>query len=324
MEGSPALETQTGDVIYQFAAPAGWGRASKHPCFAAGLAGLSVSHDGGKTWGIAYRSLQLDRALPTLSVAIAPGPGHHLAVFAGYNGGLLRSLDSGETWENIAFPGPPPALVALSVSPSYLGDGLVFAGTLADGVFYSADRGAHWKTGNLGLIDMNVLCLAISPDFGRQPTLFAGTQSGLFCSRNAGRSWREVELPIGYDAVLSLALSPNFGEDGMLWAGTETEGLWCSEDSGGRWRRIGQPALSTSINQIVLGPAGAGPSHTTLLVLHDGGLSTSEDGGAAWHPWQAPALKKEGVTTVLAPYGFGADEPVLVGLESGRVIRVRG
>jgi hypothetical protein len=315
MEGSLAPEIQTEDVIYQFAAPAGWGRASRRPCFAAGMAGLSVSRNAGKN---------LDQALPTLSVAVAPGPGHELAVFAGYNGGLLRSLDSGATWENIVFPGPPPALIALSVSPNYLEDGLVFAGTLADGVFYSADRGAHWKTGNLGLIDMNVLCLGISPDFERQPTLLAGTQSGLFCSRNAGRSWREAELPIGYDAVLSLALSPNFGKDGTLWAGTETQGLLCSEDSGGRWRRVGQPALANSINQIVLGPARSGRRHANLLVLHDGGLSTSQDGGATWHAWPAAALEQEGATAVLAPRGFGAGQPVLVGLVSGRAIRARG
>ena len=111
MEASLAPAIQTEQVIYQFAAPARWGRASKQLCFAAGLAGLSVSRDGGKTWDDAYRSLHLDQALPTLAVAVAPGPGP--AVFAGYNGGLLRSLDGGQTWENIAFTpahdalGPP-------------------------------------------------------------------------------------------------------------------------------------------------------------------------------------------------------------------------
>ena len=187
-------------------------------------------------------------------------------------------------------------------------------------MLYSADRGAHWQTGNFGLIDMNVLCLGISPDFKNDQAIFAGTQSGLFYSKNAGRAWREVNLPSGYDTVISLALSPNFAQDGTLFAGTETQGLWCSTDRGNSWDRIGQSELSGSINQILLSPEFSREPH--LLVLHDGNLFASEDGGVSWLPWQEARFENKSATAILAPHGFGAGAPVLVGLEDGRTLRI--
>jgi len=322
MPASLDPETLSQDLIYQFAGPVEWSRARRGPCFAARMSGLFISQDDGKTWQSAYRSLNLSQALPTLAVAVAPGAGRGLVVFAGYNGGVLRSPDSGETWENVALREPAPAVVALAVSPNFRRDGRVLAGTLADGIFYSADGGGHWQTGNLGLLDVNVLCLGISPGFESDQTIFAGTQSGLFCSRNAGRAWREVALPVDYDAVISLGLSPNFAHDSTLFAGTETHGLLGSEDGGRHWRRLGPTNLSNSIGQIVVGPEFS--RRPQLLVLHDGGLSMSDDGGAAWRRWPAAAWNDEAVSALLAPRSFGAGGPVLAGLESGRAVWVRG
>jgi hypothetical protein len=64
---APAAATDLG-MVYQFAALAGG------PIFAAHLAGLAVSRDGGRTWRDAYASLNLAEPLPTLAVAAAPGP----------------------------------------------------------------------------------------------------------------------------------------------------------------------------------------------------------------------------------------------------------
>jgi photosystem II stability/assembly factor-like uncharacterized protein len=304
--------------IYQFAAapgPARPGAAAR--CYAAGLAGLQVSEDGGRTWADAFQTMGLKQPLPTLAVAAA-----ETEVFVGYNGGLLRSLDGGATWHTIPFAAPPPALAVLALAPNYAADGTLFAGTLADGIYYSTDRGAHWRTGNLGLIDLNVLCLALAPDFPSQPVVFAGTQSGLFCSRTAGRSWREVELPSGYDAVLSLACSPDFARDGTLYAGTETHGLLVSIDGGQQWRRVAAVDLTQAVSQIKLGPQF--PRQPKLLVLHEGRLLVSDDGGAAWQPWPGLAALPDdmAVTAFMASRGFDPGAPVLVGLDGGDIRQV--
>jgi photosystem II stability/assembly factor-like uncharacterized protein len=314
-------ESQAEDLVYQLAVSGPWGRHPPMACFAARASGLYISHNAGQTWESAYRTLNLTEPLPTLCVALSPNFKRAPRVFAGYNGGVLRSEDGGQTWTNLAFPAPPPAVVALTLSPSYAKDGLLFAGTLQDGVLYFSDRSAHWMTGNFGLIDMNVLCLALSPDFETDRTIYAGTQSGLFCSQNAGRSWREVTLPMGYEAVISLALSPHFAGDGTLFVGTESQGLLCSADRGAQWRSIGQSVLSNSINQILLSPDF--PRRSQLCVLQEGDLFASEDGGLTWRRWQETVLEDKVVTALLAPRGFESGAPVLVGLEDGQVIRTR-
>ena len=63
-------------------------------------------------------------------------------------------------------------------------DGILLLGTNEDGVLRSADQGRTWASWNFGLVDFNVLCLAISPAFDRDETVFAGTGSGLFLSRD--------------------------------------------------------------------------------------------------------------------------------------------
>ena len=320
MQPTNTEEFETKDPVYQFAGPAEWGRPRQAVCFAARISGLYVTGDWGKTWRSAYQTLSLTGPLPTLSVAVSSNPDQAPDVFAGYNGGLLRSLDGGHTWENITFPAPAPAVVTLAAAPAAQ-ETLLFAGTHEDGVLYSSDHGAHWKTGNLGLIDMNVLCLGISPDFAAEPVIFAGTQSGLFVSRNAGRSWQAVDLPVGYEAVISLALSPHFAEDDTLLAGTETRGLLCSQDRGAHWHSLGQPVLSNAVDQILLSPDY--PREPRLLVLHDGALFVSDDVGAVWKRWYEPSLENEAATAVLAPRGIGTGAPLWLGLEDGQTMRMQ-
>jgi photosystem II stability/assembly factor-like uncharacterized protein len=258
--------------------------------------------------------------LPTLTVAISPDFERDPRLFAGLSGGILRSLDGGQSWENIPLPAPPPVISALELSPNFEQDGMIFAATLEDGVLFSADRGHRFGACNFGLLDLNILCLAISPDFARDETVFVGTQSGVFRSTNGGRAWREVDLPVGYEAVLSLALSPDFARDGVLFAGTETQGLLCSTDAGEGWQRLGEDVLTEAINAIHLAPDFS--DHPELLALHADTLLHSTDRGVIWSPWREDSLADQEVTAILAPHGFNAGDLVLVGLADGNVLRL--
>ena len=288
--------------------------------FAARNSGLYRTDDGGRTWQMAYQSLGLSEPVPTLTVAMSPDFEHDPRIFAGLSGGILRSLNGGQAWESIPLLPPPPVISALELSPNFEKDGIVFAATLEDGVLFSADRGHHFGAWNFGLLDLNILCLAISPDFARDETVFVGTQSGVFRSTNGGRAWREVDLPVGYEAVLSLVLSPDFARDGILLAGTETQGLLLSTDAGESWQRLGTDVFTEATDAIHLAPDFS--TRPEILALQAGTLFHSTDRGETWSPWRENLLAEEEVTAIRAPQGFDAGALVLVGLINGNILRL--
>lgn len=304
------------DYIYQFSASGKLNR-SKADYFAARVSGLYRSSDDGKSWTSAFESLNLQKELSALAVAISPDPENDPCIFVGLNGGILRSRDDGRHWESTLLPSPPPVISSLAISPNFIQDGVVLAGTLEDGILRSSDRGGRWEAWNFGLLDLNILCLAISPDFASDETLFVGTHSGIFRSTNGGRAWREVNLPGEFDAVLSLALAPDFASNGTLFAGTENQGLFRSTDGGKTWQRLAKLKLKQPINSILL--AANFVARPELLILHGDQLLISTDCGRSWKPFRANLVNRKSVATVLCPDGFNPSASVLVGYVDGSI-----
>ncbi len=304
MSAEPNVENNAmEEIIYRIACAPG-STPENGICFAAKTSGLFRSTDGGQTWTYALDSLNLEAALPALDVVISPDFENDKMVFAGVPGGILYSFDRGETWQVVPLGSPPPVVCALVISPNYIQDGILLAGTMEDGVFRCANRGQDWHSWNFGLLDLNVLCLAISPSFGTDETMFAGTESGIFCSTNGGRAWKEIDLPIGYEPVISLALSPNYAQDKTLLAGTETQGLYQSKDGGKQWTRLAADQIPVAVNQIIFSP-------DNILVLNEDQVLQSKDSGTSWQSLSA------GVLTLSVPATTGA--PLLAGMDNGDI-----
>jgi photosystem II stability/assembly factor-like uncharacterized protein len=289
-------------------------------CFAARGSGLFRSEDSGETWQSAYETLDLKAPLPTMAIAISPDFASDRTVFAGVPGGILRSFDGGENWDVVQLPSPPPVVSALVISPNYARDGILLAGMVEDGVFSTSNRGGHWVAWNFGLLDLNTICLAISPGFAHDETLFVGTDSGIFRSTNGGRAWREVDFPLELAPVLSLALSPAYSQDGILFAGTESHGLYRSEDRGRKWTRLGEETITSAVNAILVSPGF--PQAGDVLVMPGDALLISRNGGQTWSDWKAGAAFEQGTASVAAPQGLAAGAPLLVGLVAGGVLRL--
>jgi photosystem II stability/assembly factor-like uncharacterized protein len=313
-------EAQAQDIVYALATSPDFAQAKQGICFAARLSGLYRSDDGGSTWNFAYDSLDLAEPLATTAVVLSPDFETDQTVFAGAPGGVLHSVDGGKTWYVAMLPSPPPLVSTLVVSPNYTRDGVLLAGTTEAGVFRSADRGSRWVAWNFGLLDLNIISMAISPDFVNDETLYAGTESGIFRSTNGGRAWREVDLPIGFEPVLSLTLSPNYAEDGILFAGTESQGFFHSADRGKTWNRVGQEVIADAVNQIVLSPAYS--TQADILVVLATALLISRDGGQSWSDWKTDLPLEQGISAVAAPQGLEADAPLWVGLVEDGLLRV--
>jgi photosystem II stability/assembly factor-like uncharacterized protein len=326
------------DIIYDFAAYADVDNASDnlYPqglCFAARSSGLYRSEDSGRTWHAAYASLNLETPLPTTSVVVSPHFEEDHSVFAGVPGGVLRSVDGGQHWTMSPLVSPPPVVSALVISPNFMHDGVLLAGTMEDGVFRSPDHGRHWSAWNFGLLDLNVLSLAISPDFPDDETLFVGTESGIFYSINGGRAWREVDLPIGYEPVISLAIVPDTRAHqrhgptladrpwrGIIFAGTETQGVLRSTDGGTTWEQVGKKHLTDPVNALLLPPDFA--ERGEVLALMDKGMFLSRDAGETWGKWLNKRLDGQGGSAMLAPNGLGPGAWLLIGLANGEIARI--
>jgi photosystem II stability/assembly factor-like uncharacterized protein len=182
-------------------------------------------------------------------------------------------------------------------------------GALEDGVFCSTDRGTYWSSWNFGLLDLNVICLVVSPDFANDETVFVGTETGLFRSTNGGRAWREVGFPTELAPVLSMAISPRFATDQTLYAGTE-HGLHRSTDQGKNWSPVS--GVDGGVNAILL-------DDKTLLLSCDTALLRSTDSGESWTT-QTDDRLAEGIAALCAPAGL--DQPVLVAPIGAGVLRL--
>jgi len=292
---SEGSDVQALDSVYALA-------ASENVIYAGRSSGLYSSIDGGHTWQSAYASLKLPGSLPTTALAA----GSDGSIFAGFHGGVLRSLD-GNTWIPSLLPTPPSRVVALEVSPSFEEDGLILAGTEKNGIFASTDKGLRWSPWNFGLLDFNVLSLAVSPSFAADRTVYAGTESGLFRSTNGGRAWHAIPTTLDVGPVLSLAILPDSAESSAVLMGTEAYGLFISTDCGATWRPSFSPSDDEPVNAIAV-------MHRLIWALLPQQVLVSRNKGALWSTY-ATFSGRNGLTLLATP------AQLTVGLAEGNILR---
>jgi photosystem II stability/assembly factor-like uncharacterized protein len=160
-------------------------------------------------------------------------------------------------------------------------DRAVYAGTLAHGVFRSAD-GSRWQPAGLGGA---ITALAAA---GR--LVFAGAVrgpadlDGVFARVSAAGgdgAWQRRSHGLTGIPVPALAVSSE--DPDVLWAGTSTQGLFHSRNRGQRWSPAGLPPAPGSrpwtVRQLA---AGDGPALHALLTGPPTALWETPDDGASW------------------------------------------
>ena len=246
------------------------------------------------------------------SASVTGVPGKPNLYYSGATGGgIWRTNDAGNSWENISdgFFGGSIGAVAVSEWDNnviYVGGGEVTVrGNVSsgEGVWKSEDAGATWK--KLGLANSrHIPRIRIdpkNPDIAYAAVLgdlYKPTnERGIYKTVDGGQSWRKVLFANENAGAVDLIIDPNNAR--ILYASTwrvrrtpyslesggEGSALWKSVDSGETWKNIssntGLPGGIWGISGITVSPVN---SNRLWLIVENtkGGVYRSDDAGKTW------------------------------------------
>ena len=75
-----------------------------------------------------------------------------------------------------------------------------------------------WVGDAIGEATAAVVCLAISPDYEQDTTIYAGTSRGVYKSGDEGLTWKNNNEGLDNKAIVSLLVSPNYATDHGVYA----------------------------------------------------------------------------------------------------------
>jgi photosystem II stability/assembly factor-like uncharacterized protein len=238
--------------------------------------GVCRSDDGGDHWRLLPSPDLPERVkmgFPCRVMRLAVDADHPDHIYATLEvGGLMRSLDGGETWEDCSA-----------------------------GLIELADR-PHLKskiqsdTEIEGMLDGHALCVSDT----LPGTVFLAVRMGLFRSADQGMSWQDMEVgrfsPLTYARDVRVSpQDPNVLYACLSPAARSMDGsLYRSNDLGETWSRFDRGIKSeTTMMAVALHPADANQVH---CVSRSGQVFSTLDGGDSWQEHRLP----EGVRDVYA------------------------
>lgn len=234
-------------------------------CVPADNPGLWRSADQGATWTpIIVPSLKverLDRQCDTAAFAdFASSPAQAGRIYgATWEAGLLRSEDSGQTWQRVGQESLPYRLREVAVDPQ--DSAVVLVAPTDKGLYRSQDGGSRWERLDAsGVCDAEQEGAALPADFRVWALLFTadalwvgsytgleppGATDGLYVSHDRGSCWRLVDGGDGRTMVRFLAGIPgrpgeilSLTQDFRAVAGTQEQTLWRIAEQGGRLQEL--------------------------------------------------------------------------------------
>jgi ligand-binding sensor domain-containing protein len=171
--------------------------------------------------------------------------------------GLLRSSNSGQTWNAIGVP--VAELSGLALSPT----GDVFATVVSSGAFRYDPRTDHW-------IQIGLFYPATSMSISPSGAIYVGRYPASVHSLDGGTTWQ-------WDWFTNYSvLSFGFGRNELILAGTNGEGVYRSSDHGATWRQANNGLRGMQVRSMAIAPSG------DILAGTDYGVHLSTNNGDSW------------------------------------------
>jgi len=209
------------------------------------------SQDNGTTWQLSGENLVSNGG------ALAYDPVQDI-LYAATFGGLWRSTDGGDSWQEMSTGVPFVTIEALAVIPA---GGPLYVGTDGEGVHRSLDGGIQWERFDSGMTAITVEDFLVVPE----GDIYAASYGeGIYRTAWQGTYWTRLNQGLTDDFYLAIERD----ESGRLWAGTVTRGACVSTDGGAHWSPANNGIeyqaipclLALGSNEILVGSEGGGVS----------------------------------------------------------------
>lgn len=272
---------------------------------------LSAGYDEPLYDALEWRSIGPFRGGRAASVTGVPGK-PNLYYFGATGGGVWRTQDGGQTYENISDDYFGGSIGAVAVSEYdhnviYVGGGEVTVRgnvSYGYGMYKSVDAGKTWK--HIGLDNSrHIPRIRIHP---RNPDLVyaavlgdlykSSDMRGVYRSKDGGETWEKILYANADAGAVDLVLDPN--NPRIMYASTwrirrtpyslesggEGSALWKSTDGGDTWTDIsankGLPEGIWGISGVTVSPVNS--ERVWAIIENDnGGVFRSDDGGETWN-----------------------------------------
>jgi len=270
----------------------------------------TVNYDDKLYNALEWRSIGPYRGGRSAAVTGVPG-NSNLFYFGGTGGGVWRTKDGGQNWENISdgYFGGSIGAVAVSEWDNnviYVGGGEVSVRgnvSYGYGMWKSTDAGETWK--HIGLDnsrhiprikihpkDDNLVYVAVLGDLFK-----SSNERGVYRSKDGGKSWERILFANQDAGAVDLVFDPNNSR--IMYASTwrirrtpysldsggEGSALWKSTDGGDSWTNIssnkGMPKGIWGISGVTVSPVNS--NRVWAIIENDeGGVYRSDDAGKSW------------------------------------------
>jgi photosystem II stability/assembly factor-like uncharacterized protein len=227
------------------------------------------------------------------------------------SGGVWQSTDAGKTWEQTAAVPSATGVGSLAevdvttfaVDPQ--DDSAIYAGTQANGLFYSLDGGTSWQRPEDALVRQgNIISVAVSSK--DVCTYFVAKSDRVMKTEDCGRTFIADRYLENQPDESITAMALDWYDPETVWIGNSAGDVIRSLDGGESWTTLTH--LDNDITSLAVSNA---DSRIVFVGTKTNGLIRTADGGATWVEYEKTLKDYKASDRV---YGFAqnADGSVMV------------